>query len=145
MIKLKEIDPKNFDEVINLSVHDEQKSFVAGNLFSLAQAGVFPSCVPRAIYDDDTLVGFFMYGLDDDDNEYWVSRLMIDKNFQNRGYGLTAMNLLIEELRLKEDCKRLFISFEPENDGAKSLYEKLGFTPDGRILDGEIVYCLSFE
>ena len=145
MLQLREIDRDNFDEVIALTVFDEQQSFVATNVFSLAQAKAYPECIPLAIYDDDSLIGFVMYGIDLDDNEYWISRLMIDKRYQRRGYGSTAMKSVLETLRLNKECQRVFLSFEPENTTAKKLYERLGFVPDGRVIDGEIVYCREYK
>lgn len=45
MIEFREIDRHNFDDVIDLKVADEQKSFVATNLYSLAQAKAYPECI----------------------------------------------------------------------------------------------------
>ena len=58
------------------------------------------------------------------------------------GYGREAMHLLIDRIRglSDEEHDRIYISFEPENEIAKSLYEGLGFVPDGRVIYGEIVY-----
>ena len=63
---------------------------------------------------------------------------------RGRGYGRAAMLLLIDRIRseMDENRHRIFISFEPENEVAKSLYESLGFVPDGRVEYGEIVYRL---
>jgi diamine N-acetyltransferase len=60
------------------------------------------------------------------------------------GYGREAMVHLIDRIHgLSDDeHRRIYISFEPENEIAKSLYESLGFMPDGRILYGEVVYFL---
>ncbi|MCM3391854.1 hypothetical protein AADC60_26720 [Cytobacillus pseudoceanisediminis] len=52
MIEFKEIDRHNFFDVIDLRVADEQKLFVAPNVFSLAQAKAFPECICLAIYQD---------------------------------------------------------------------------------------------
>ena len=142
MLELREINRDNFDDVIKLSVYDEQKHFVASNIFSLAQAKAYPECIPMAVYNDTTLVGFAMYGIDLEDNEYWISRLMIDKRYQKMGYGRAAIQRILEKLRLNKNYQRVYLSFEPENTGAKRLYESLGFAPDGRVIDGEIVYCL---
>ncbi|WP_454192371.1 GNAT family N-acetyltransferase [Paenibacillus sp. Marseille-Q7038] len=144
MIEFREIDRTNFFDVIKLGVADGQKKFVADNLFSLAQAKAFPECIGLAIYHDDILVGFTMYGIDDEDKEYWISRLMIDEKYQSKGYGKAAMEKLID--RIKEDKKYqvIYISFEPENAWAKHLYEKLGFVPEGRLIDGEVVYKLEY-
>ncbi|WP_028595348.1 GNAT family N-acetyltransferase [Paenibacillus assamensis] len=144
MITLKEVNRTNFYDVLNLSVTDEQKEFVATNMFSLAQAKAFPECICSAIYNDDTLVGFTMYCIDEEDHEYWIYRLMIDAKYQSKGYGKAAMKMLIE--RIKEDTQHrvIYISFEPDNDLAKQLYEKLGFVEDGRVIDEEVVYKLEY-
>ncbi len=144
MVSLKEIDRHNFFDVIDLKVAEEQKSFVATNLFSLAQAKAFPECNCLAIYHEEKLVGFTMYCIDFDDKEYWIYRLMIDAKYQSQGYGKAAMEKLIELIKEDKDHQVIYLSFEPENDRAKEMYEKLGFEADGRVIDGEIVYRLGY-
>ncbi|MCP1161112.1 GNAT family N-acetyltransferase [Bacillus infantis] len=144
MVSLKEIDRHNFFDVIDLKVAEEQKSFVATNLFSLAQAKAFPECNCLAIYHEEKLVGFTMYCMDFDDKEYWIYRLMIDAKYQSKGYGKAAMEKLIELIKEDKDHQVIYLSFEPENDRAKEMYEKLGFEADGRVIDGEIVYRLGY-
>ncbi len=145
MLHLVEIDRYNYLSVLDLSVSAEQKSFVASNQYSLAQAYAQPECVPLALYAENRPVGFAMYGLDEDDHQYWIYRLMIDQRFQGVGYGREAMHLLIDRIRglSDEEHNRVYISFEPENEIAKSLYVSLGFVPDGRVLYGEVVYVLA--
>ena len=144
MLHLVEIDRYNYLSVLDLSVSPEQKDFVATNQYSLAQAYAQPECVPFALYAENRPVGFAMYSLDEDDHQYWIYRLMIDQRYQGVGYGREAMKLLIERIRelMDDEHKRIYISFEPENEIAKALYESLGFVPDGRILYGEVVYFL---
>ncbi len=144
MLHLAEIDRYNFRSVLELSVAPEQKSFVASNQYSLAQAYAQPECVPLALYIENTPVGFAMYCLDPDDRQYWIYRLMIDMRYQGKGYGRDAMRLIIERIRALagDHHKYIYISFEPENAAARSLYESLGFLPDGRMVDGETVYRL---
>ena len=145
MLHLVEIDRYNYLSVLDLSVSPEQKDFVATNQYSLAQAYAQPECVPFALYAENRPVGFAMYSLDEDDHQYWIYRLMIDQRYQGVGYGREAMGLLIDRIRglSDEDHNRIYISFEPENAVAKSLYESLGFEPDGRVLYGEVVYYLA--
>jgi diamine N-acetyltransferase len=142
-ISLQEINRNNLHPVLELSVFEEQNNFVASNCYSLAQAKAQPECVPLAIYSDDELVGFAMYCLDHEDNEYWIYRIMIDKKHQRKGYGKLAMLQVLERLQQDDKHSKVYLSFEPENVGAKKLYESLGFTPTGDIFDGEIVYCLN--
>ena len=145
MLHLVEIDRYNYLSVLDLSVSPEQKDFVATNQYSLAQAYAQPECVPFALYAENRPVGFAMYSLDKDDHQYWIYRLMIDQRYQGVGYGREAMGLLTERIRslADEEHTRVFISFEPENSIAKSLYESLGFVPDGRVLYGEVVYVFT--
>lgn len=144
MITLKEIDRTNFSSVIGLKVADGQTDFVASNVYSLAQAKAMPECIPLAVYDGDTPVGFVMYAMDADDREYWICRLMIDKSHQGKGYGRQAMQALLELIQKDSTHHLIYISFEPENHRAQALYESLGFVPDGRVCDGETVYRLEY-
>ncbi len=145
MLRLVEIDRYNYLSVLDLSVAPEQRRFVATNQYSLAQAYAQPECVPLALYAQNRPVGFAMYCLDEDDHQYWIYRLMIDRRYQGVGYGREAMRLLLDHIRAlsDEDHTYVYISFEPENAAAKSLYESLGFLPDGRVLYGEVVYRLA--
>ena len=77
-VTLREITPENFKECINLKVADDQKTFVAPNVTSIAQSKIYPTVEPYAVYNEDELVGFVMFGLDFDDNRYYLVRLIID-------------------------------------------------------------------
>lgn len=63
---------------------------------------------------------------------------MIDKKYQNRGYGKQAVELALKFIRIfpcgKADC--CWLSYEPENAAAESLYASFGFIETGEK-DGE--------
>lgn len=139
MIALREVTPENWLECTKLSVAEGQKGFVAPNVYSLAQAKVFPACVPLAIYSDEKMVGFTMYGVDPDDGEMWISRLMIDQRYQGKGYGRAAMALVLDRIRQEGGHSVVLLSFEPENTGAEALYAGLGFAHTGEVIEGERV------
>lgn len=152
-MELKKLTRENIVQVLKLTVENTQKSFVADNNTSileaylvLAEGGV---ALPFGIYEDTTLVGFVMFGYDSiygDDPEiakgnYCIWRFMIDKQFQNKGYGRKAMKVILDYLRTfpcgkAEVC---WLSYEPENTAAKHLYESLGFRETGGVCDGEII------
>ena len=144
MLKLIDIDSENFWEIIKLKVTKQQEEFVASNIFSIAQSKVQSECIPMAIYNDETPIGFLMYCMDSIDKEYWIYRIMIDTKHQSKGYGRQAMELLINRIKEDKEHHVIFISFEPENEWAKVMYESIGFTPDGRIIESEIVYKLEY-
>ena len=148
-VTLQEITSDNWMQAIKLKVDSSQENFVATNVFSIAQSKVEPYWVTRAIYEDQTMVGFLMYGLEMEGNDldgYWICRLMIDKGYQGKGYGKTAMQIVIDVIK-ETRADKIFISFEPENATAEKLYEGLGFYDTGHIEDGEKVYRidLSYE
>jgi len=139
-ISLREITPENFAKVINLDVAEDQKLFVAPNVKSIAQAYIHPDSVPLAVYNgDDELVGFVMYGYDPDDEKYYLGRLMIDANYQGKGYGKAATLEVVRRMSEIEDCQAIYLSFVPENTGAERLYSSVGFERTGKLNGDEIV------
>lgn len=143
-VTLREITRDNWEALIRLELPVEQQSFVAPNLYSIAEARVYPTLVPLGIYHADDPVGFTMYDTSSDDGNVWIWRLMIDGRQQRKGYGRKAMELLIERLREQLACPFVLISWEPENLAAERLYESLGFHKTGEVLEGEIVAKLDF-
>lgn len=145
-VSLREITPDNFSEVIDLDVAADQKLFVAPNVKSIAQAKVYPTAVPLAVYDDEQMVGFVMYAYDTDEKKYYLVRLMIDARHQGKGYGKAATREVIERMRAIADCREIFLSFVPENTGAEKLYARVGFKRTGKTSDeGEIIMRFVFE
>jgi diamine N-acetyltransferase len=143
MVELKEITAENYDDCLKLEVSDSQKNFVASNMYSLAQAWVFyNTAYPFAIYAGDEMVGFIMMGYYKPKGIYNIWRFMIDKRFQNKGYGKAALLLAVKYIREKYNASELYLSFEPEKSTAGKLYNSIGFARTGEVDDGEIVMCL---
>jgi diamine N-acetyltransferase len=143
-VTLREITPENFSAVINLDVADDQKLFVAPNVKSIAQAKIYPTAVPLAVYSDDELVGFVMYAYSRDDEKYYLVRLMIDAEHQGKGYGKAATLEVIRRMSEIEDCRAIYLSFVPENTGAEKLYSSVGFKRTGEFNEGEIIMRYDF-
>ena len=138
-VEFRKITPQNFGECIKLKVADGQEKFVAPNVYSIAEAKIFPFRNPFAVYADDQMVGFVMYGFNEDDGRFYLGRLMIDEKFQRRGYGKAATREVIERLKQTDGCQEVYLSFVPENTVAEQLYQSVGFKRTGEISDGEIV------
>ncbi len=145
MITLRAVTKENWIECIKLSVNESQKAFVATNVFSLAQASVYSSYTPLAIYSDDLMVGFALYGVDPDDNQMGISRLMIDQRHQRKGYGRAALVQLIERIKREASARHaIYLSFEPQNKNAEALYTSLGFAHTGEVEEGELIMKLTY-
>ncbi len=142
MVTLREVTPENYDAVISLNVAPGQEGFVAPNVHSIAESKVFSGLIPLCIYEDDLLVGFTMYGVHPETKEHWIIRLMVDAQFQGRGYGRAAMHELIRLMHQHPECRDIFVSYEPGNEVAAGLCRSLGFQETGRVEGGETVVWL---
>jgi diamine N-acetyltransferase len=129
----------NFSAVVELTVAPEQAEFVAPNVYSLAEAYLEPSWTPLAIYAGDALVGFALFGRDDETGRWWIMRYMIDAQHQGRGYGTAALPVLIDLMVEHHGCGEIFLGYDPDNDVAERLYARMGFVPTGELVGGEIV------
>jgi diamine N-acetyltransferase len=130
---------ENFSAVIELTVTPEQADFVAPNLNSIAEAYIEPTWTPLAIYARDHLVGFAMFGRDDQTGRWWIMRYMIGTQHQGKGYGTAALPGLIDLIIERHGCGELFLGYEPSNEVARRLYTRMGFAPTGEMTAGEIV------
>lgn len=138
-IVLKDITMENFKECLDLKLDEEQKKFVAPNMYSLAEAKADGVSIPHAIYSGETMVGFIMYNYDSKTKLAYITRLMVDLSHQGKGYGRMAMQEILKRIRSIDECKEIKISYAPENVVAGKLYESLGFKKTGEILHGEVV------
>jgi len=134
-IQLREITMDNFRECIHLNVREDQKYFVAPNVYSLAEAKADGVSNPLAIYNGDTMVGFIMYCFDPDEEMGYIDRLMVDARYQGQGYGKTAMLEVIQRLKSLPACKRIKTSFVHANEAADVLYAGLGFCRTGEVTE----------
>ena len=142
MLHLKTISKDNWIKAISLKVREDQVKFVASNAVSLAQLNFLESFHAKGIHYGEEMVGFTLYGLDEDDHEYWIYRMMIDQKHQGKGYGKEAVRLVIEDIRAMNEPhhQTITLSYEPDNEHAKRIYEKMGFQEiDGLVIEGEQV------
>ena len=144
MIELREITRDNYKQCVNLRVSDNQQNFVASNVFSLTQAKYEPECIPLAIYTDDEMVGFVMYCVDIDDDNYWIYRLMIEEKHQRKGYAFDAMMQVIDIIKQDKTRHKIYIDCKHENIAAQELYAKLGFVRTDEIDDLEVYMRLDY-
>lgn len=153
MREIRPVTKDNWRELIRLKVREDQTHFVASNLYSIAEAQFGDDheghwdFYPFGIYHGSTPVGFLMYGFNFEHpkQQAFIIRLMVDDKHQGKGYGRFAMEKMLEIFRLDERIKEVGISYEPENDGARKLYAKLGFEETGEMIEEEVVAVLSLR
>lgn len=144
MVLLKEITRESFWDAVSIEVAPEQMNYVTSNAVSIAQSKVQPECIPLAVYDDDLMVGFLMYCIDEDDGEYWIYRMMVDKNYQSRGYGKKSMELLLDKIKEDKNHNKIFLGVHKESKAAVKLYESFGFKFNGQVFGSEHIMRLDY-
>jgi diamine N-acetyltransferase len=139
-VTLREVTKENLRTILNLEVAPNQKDFVAPNAVSIAQA-YFEREIAwfRAIYADETPVGFLMLSDDASIPEYFLWRLMIDARYQKLGFAKQAMLRLFEYVRTRPGAVEIFCSCVPGEGSPQGFYESLGFTLTGEVDGDEVV------
>jgi len=149
-IALREIDDGNRALVETLAVTPAQSHFVDGVSKSLHEAAVTPDACPwfRAVYDDQTPVGFVMLSDNIPPNHpellgpYFLWRLLIDSRFQGRGYGRATLDLCVDYVRTRPGAEELLTSCGLGKGSPLPFYLKYGFTTEGEMHDHELVLSL---
>ena len=137
MVHLKQVTKENLDAVLALNVNDDQKRFVSSTAESLAQAYVYTkTAFPFTVYSDETIVGFIMMGYYEEKKYYTLWKLMIDQQYQGRGYGKEALKLGIAFLKEWFSVKEIYTGVIPDNKVAKDLYLSIGFEDTGLFENG---------
>jgi diamine N-acetyltransferase len=145
VVSLRVITAETVRSVVALSVAESQKSFVAPNAVSLAQALFAPEAWYRAVYFGEEPAGFVM--LEDESlrspspprPQVGVWRFMIDAKFQGRGIGRAALLQVIAHVRSKGLFSALQLSYVPGPGCPEPFYLGLGFRHTGRIDGQEVV------
>lgn len=127
-ISLQPITVDNWKACINLRLNDEQEGFLPSNLYSLAESQFYPDARRYAIYSaDHHMVGFVLYGKEVTSGAWKIFRLMIDRAFQQRGYGTATMYAVLERIAAEPGSDAIRISYQRANTPAARLYQRLGF------------------
>ena len=139
-VSLREVTKETLRYITRLRVRPDQERLVATNAESIAEA-YFSQDVAwfRAIYADDTPVGFVMLADNAAKEHYYLWRFMIDARYQGRGIGQRALGLLFEYVKTRPGARVLYTSCVPGDGSPGPFYEKMGFVYTGEEDEGELV------
>lgn len=126
------------------------RRMVADNVRSIADAHFSPSAWMRAVYADDTPIGFIMThtGSDYEDGidcpGVFLWRFMIAEPYQGKGFGKRALERLIQHLKAM-GVPQLYTSCEQGEGSPEGFYRKLGFASTGGHYGDEIELVLNVD
>ena len=126
-MEFREIDKSNYWDCMALTIDESQEGFVADNKQSLIEATYEEGLYTLGIYQEDTMVGFILYDYDETFPGWSLSRFMIGKQFQGKGYGKKAVMAFLNYFKEKHSVDKLFISVSLENAVARKMFSSVGF------------------
>ncbi|WP_373264086.1 GNAT family N-acetyltransferase [Hungatella hathewayi] len=147
MIRIKAIDAENVFDVCELTTNQNgvgtiMEEYLCCNAISIAEAKYYPEMHPSAIYNNNVLIGFFMYKrTENQPDTATLCRFMIDYKFQQRGLGRKAFEHILKGLKI-QGVRKVVLMIDNANEIAKKLYVSFGFRFTGIVENGEYYYGL---
>ena len=145
MIRIKAIDAENVFDVCELTTNQNgigtiMENFLCCNAISIAEAKYYPEMHPNAIYNNNDLIGFFMYKrTENQPDTATLCRFMIDYRFQHKGLGSQAFAHMLKGLKI-QGVRKVVLMVDNANEIAKKLYTAFGFHFTGKIEHDEYYY-----
>jgi RimJ/RimL family protein N-acetyltransferase len=152
VVELVELDHRNARDFAALRTHKSEERFVAPVSASYTDA-LFPEVdnggvlVPwlRGITADGEPAGFLMTAeVTATNRDPFLWRLLIDRRHQRRGIARRVLLQLSRRLR-DDGCQWLYTSWVDGPGSPRPFYERFGFVPTGKLLDGEVVARLRLD
>jgi len=142
-IFLRPVKASNWKACIALELTPSQEKFIPSNLYSIAESQFYEQAKSTAIYNEENqLVGYALFGRDIFIDKWKIFRIMIDKSFQGKGYGESAIKEIIKQISQETDENEVLISYQNDNHVARRLYAKLGFIEQEIDVEGKVTALL---
>jgi diamine N-acetyltransferase len=152
VISLREITDANREDVYALRLARGQERFVSNVPDSIQEAADEPDgrAIYRALYADETLVGFVMITDETSGAPGYIAqylwKLLIEARYQRRGYGTAALDLVVEYFKRRPETAVMWTSAQQGEGSPIPFYERYGFERTGdTVFDGEVLLRLELR
>ncbi|WP_342506902.1 GNAT family N-acetyltransferase [Sporosarcina sp. FSL K6-2383] len=140
-IHIRAIDDTNEWIVRKIKLKPGQEKYIESVDECIKEASTYHQWRPVALYDEEDMIGFAMYGSFGPNKDTWIDRIMIDEKYQGQGLGRKAMRKLIEIVSEEYGVKVIYLSIIEENEVAFKLYKSIGFEfMNERDPNGELIF-----
>lgn len=147
MIRIKAVDAQNILDVCALATSQgdiglTREGHFCCNALSIAKAKYHSEMYPNAIYNNNVLIGFFMYQRTEYQAEIaTICRFMIDDRFQHKGLEEKAFEHILRGLKI-QGVKKVVLRLD-NSENAKKLCLSFGFHPTEEVDKTECCYELT--
>ncbi len=143
-VYFRNITTSNESAARKIALKSGQEEFIETVDECLEEATTYKGWHPVAIYHNEEMIGFAMYGSFGPNKDTWIDRIIIDENYQGKGYGRIAMKKLIGIVSRKFEVTDIYLSIVEENRIAFNLYKSMGFEYiNERDPNGELIFKYS--
>ena len=127
MVTLRAVDAQNFDEIVNLK--RESVQYVGKPEYVLAEAYIYrDDSTAYGIYSGDTPVGLVIIrDRPEEGYPYSFTGLFIADDYQRRGFGLAAVEAIMNKFRADGLRDSVEIQVNQSNIPAIKIYRQCGF------------------
>ena len=147
MIRIKAVDAQNILDVCELSTNQDRigttrEGCSCCNAISIAETKYNAEMHPNAIYNNNALIGFFMYQRAENQTDTaTIYRFMVDDRFQHKGLEQEALEHILRGLKI-QGVKKVALIIDNANEHAKDLYLSAGFHFSEKIDQTKCRYAL---
>ena len=144
LVRLIPVDGDNFLECSQLPTGEDRKHLGPIEK-AIAQAQLWPGSSSCCIYHGDEMVGYTLYGPQEEDGRLyiWVNYLLIAEGQRGKGYGRAALQQIIAEAH-RQNCMEVALRTPLDNFNAIRMYESLGFHAT-EMEDNGMCYVFSLQ
>ncbi len=115
----------NVWDAIQLSIEDEQLEYMSNAQEAICIAYAYKHKL-FILMEGKRSIGLVAFSVDSKNEKYYIESVLIDKKYQNRGFGKIMMKKGLEYLKSK-GCKYLTMGVNRFNIPAQRLYKSVGF------------------
>mgnify|MGYP002641499305 FL=1 len=147
MIRIKAVDAQNILDVCELTTNQDGigrtlEGHSCCNAISIAETKYHPEMHPNAIYNNNVLIGFFMYIRTENQAETaTICSFRVEDRIQQKGLEEEAIEDVLRGLKI-QGVKKVIFMIDEENKIAKKLCLSFGFRFTGKIDHDEYCYEL---
>ena len=136
MIKLIPVTEDNWMDIASLDVKGYQREYAAPAIGILARGYVYRDCNVKiyAFEEGGTIVGTALVReFTDEPYGYDLQQFMVGRQYQNKGYGSQALQLILDALRKEGRFDHVELCVKKADTEAIHLYVKHGFIDSGYV------------
>ena len=131
-MKIKEVTVKDLTEICDLEKKVfKEDAFSKELIKKLIQRNIFFLKLVKSGLKKN-IIGFVIIVKDRKDRANIIN-FLIDPEYQNKGFGSTLLNYVIEKIKKLKEIKKIILNVKSKNSLAIKLYEKFNFNKVQKI------------